>query len=155
MCTAHGALSCEYPAQAFEFTEYHWLFLAYKTLGMPNCNTEDAFNHCYLRDYLGQYTVEYFNFWEEYCVTLAGRYNSSTERNAMDKEEKRTARRWMNWQERQEEREEEEREERLASGEPDPVSWRRTLEMTTGEEQIVWDQLADEREAREDANVEE
>ncbi|KAL8752580.1 MAG: hypothetical protein Q9184_005682 [Pyrenodesmia sp. 2 TL-2023] len=147
--TAHGALSAEYPAEAFEFTSYYWLFLAYQRLGMPHSKTEKAFRGHYLVGYLDSYEVGYENYWQEYYehleVKVEKKKEGKTKKKTYDAEEKKIVDEWGEWLLAEADRKQEMRE----MGEIDQdINWRKTLVQDTCDAQLEWDGDADAREER-------
>ncbi|KAL8926563.1 MAG: hypothetical protein Q9208_002890 [Pyrenodesmia sp. 3 TL-2023] len=145
--TAHGALSAEYPGEAFEFTSYHWLFLAYQRLGMPHSKTWKAFRDHYLVGYLGSYQVGFEDYWQEYyehlAVKVEKKKEGKTKRKTYDTEEKKIVDEWGEWLLAEADRKQEMRE----MGEIDQeINWHKTLVQDTCEAQLEWDEDADARE---------
>lgn len=99
--TAHGALSAEYPGEAFEFTSYHWLFLAYQRLGMLYSKTEERFRDHYLVGYLGSYEVGFEDYWQEYYhhleVKLEKEEEGKTKNKTYDMAEETIVDEWRVW----------------------------------------------------------
>lgn len=147
MFTAHNGLLFKYPAEAYEFTLYYWLSLAYQQLGMPHSETEQAFDAHYLSTYFGEYIVDLENFKQRYYECLKAKFYYPSERKTLDTEEIITVIEWRQcliaeedgthtiWMNEEIDQEED--------------RWK-SLQMKTGVDQETWDEKADEREARQE-----